>query len=211
MLRAMNLAGVLALVFCFAPAYAEPPEPASKLTDRQLLERLTTQVENLSTKLDVTVNGLAAARDANSRLERRLAELERMSVQESELQAVRDQIDRIRAELLDAIQRHQTHHEANKPATSNLISGTTVPPTPPLTAASPHTSLRTDYGTLHVANDFPIPQEILVNNSRYVVPALSSTDISVPVGTFTYYVVGDPVGVRTRTITRSRTHPIRIY
>ena len=200
--RAMNLAGALALVFCFAPAYAEPPEPASKLTDRQLLEKLTTQVESLSTRIDATVNGLAAARDANSRLERRLAELERMSVQESELQALRDQVDRIRAELIDAIHRHETHHEANKPATSSLIPGAAVPPS---------TSLRTDYGTLHVANDFPIPQQIVVNNSRYVVPALSSTDISVPVGTFTYYVVGDPVGVRTRTITRSRTHPIRIY
>ena len=50
--RAMNLAGALALVFCFAHAYAEPPEPASKLTDRQLLEKLTTQVESLSTKID---------------------------------------------------------------------------------------------------------------------------------------------------------------
>ncbi len=215
MSRAWNLG--LALTLCFAPTAVRSSEPASKPpSELELAERrLSAKIDALEKALDITFRNKIAGvnerldamqRDLNLQRER-LDTMERTAVRDSELNALRDQVDRLRADL-DGVRRSESRYrESLKPGNSGYIPRTDVP----MPDASLYSANRMSFGTLRVTNDFPIGQDIVVNNRSYPVPPHSFIDISVPAGTFNYFVVDDPVGVRTRTIAGNRVFPIRIY
>jgi len=214
MSRAWNLVGALALTaLCFAPTGVRSSEPGSNPNpaDLESLEkRLNAQFDTLNRKMDSASNQMASISESiatlkreTASLERRLQEVERSYVPSGEVQVLRDQVDRLRDEL-NTIRRSASQLRESLRVNPNTIAAPTSPvPGAPSTDAH--------HGTLRVTNDYPFSQEVMVNGTPHVVGPLSSVDISVPVGTFTYYVVGYPMAVRTRTITTGRLFPIRIY
>ncbi len=217
MSRAWNLVGALALAaLCFAPTAVSSSEPGSnpKPADLDSLEkRLNAQFETLNRKMDTASNQMASISDSiatlkreTASLERRLQEVERSYVPSSEIQSLRDQVDRLRDEL-SSVRRSESQLRESLKVSPNIIGA----PANPVPLNAPSISHRMDYGTLRVSNDLPLPQEVVVNGAGYTIAPLSSLEIGVPAGTFTYYVVGYPMTVRTRTITARRLFPIRIY
>jgi hypothetical protein len=214
MSRAWNLVGALALTaLCFAPTGVRSSEPGSnpKPADLESLEkRLNAQFDTLNRKMDTASNQMAIISESiatlkreTTSLEHRLQEVERTTIHSGELQVLRDQVDHLRDEL-NAVRRSESQLRDSLKVNPNTIAAQGSP-----APGAPSTDAR--YGTLRITNDFPFNQEVVVNGTPHVVAPLSSKDISVPVGTFTYYVVGYPMAVRTRTITTSRLFPIRIY
>src|SRR5258708_30419015 len=173
MSRAWNLAGALALTaLCFAPTAVRSSEPASKPpSELELAERrLSAKIDALEKALDITFRNKIAGinerldvmqRDLNLQRER-LDTMERTAVRDSELNALRDQVDRLRADLEGFRRSESRYRESLKPGNGYIP--------PPTGSPMPDRTNRINFGTLRVTNDFPIGYEVVVNNKTYPVP-----------------------------------------
>jgi hypothetical protein len=175
----VRVLAVSAVAFAAQAAWAAP-EPQT--TDDKL-NQILAQLQDLGTRVRATQVG--------------------QEIQQSQIKAMQDEIDRLRADL------SRLTDEMHRASVQTNIAGSINPNAPAVPGGPPAG------GTIALENRYSFPATVVINGQSYRLMPGERAEISAPAGRFTYAVLTDNYGVvraaTERYLAPGRDFPITIH